>query len=147
MWMKKINSNKEREARGSHCIAQLYRLGYSLSFRSRRKTRREKMGMRRTKRSFLLILRDQQPAQVFQIPQNPRLKGWRDGAVIKGTSCSSRRLGFNSQHPHVSSQPSVTPVSVDPVPPDTLQAATNQKPSFEMPETYSRQLLQPQHHP
>jgi hypothetical protein len=33
--------------------------------------------------------------------------GWRDGSVVKSTSCSSRGPEFNSQHPHDGSQPSV----------------------------------------
>ena len=36
--------------------------------------------------------------------------GWRDGSEVKSTDCSSRRPRFNSQHPHGSSQLSVTPV-------------------------------------
>ncbi|CAO2590642.1 hypothetical protein LEMLEM_LOCUS5939, partial [Lemmus lemmus] len=39
--------------------------------------------------------------------------GWRDGSVVKSTDCSSRGPGFNSQHPHGSSQ-----LSEDPVPGD-----------------------------
>ena len=38
---------------------------------------------------------------------------WRDGIVVKSTDCSSRGLGFNSQHLHGSSQLSGTPVSWD----------------------------------
>jgi hypothetical protein len=39
--------------------------------------------------------------------------GLRDGSEVENTGCSSRRPGFNSQHPHGSSQPSVTPLSGD----------------------------------
>jgi hypothetical protein len=41
-------------------------------------------------------------------------QGWRDGSVIKSTNYSSRRSGFNSQHPHGSSHLSVPPVPEDP---------------------------------
>jgi hypothetical protein len=37
-------------------------------------------------------------------------QGWRDGSAANGTDCSSRGLEFNSQHPHGSSQLSVTTV-------------------------------------
>ena len=37
--------------------------------------------------------------------------GEMDGSAVKSTYCSSRGPGFNSQHPHGSSQLSVTPVS------------------------------------
>jgi hypothetical protein len=41
--------------------------------------------------------------------------GCRDSSAIKGTSCSSRGLRFNPQHPHhVCLQPSVTPVPGNP---------------------------------
>jgi hypothetical protein len=33
--------------------------------------------------------------------------GWRDDSEVKSTVCSSRGPGFNSQHPHGGSQPSV----------------------------------------
>ena len=33
-------------------------------------------------------------------------RGWRDGSVVKSTSCSSRGHEFNSQQPHSVSQPS-----------------------------------------
>ena len=33
--------------------------------------------------------------------------GWRDGSVVKSTTCSSKGPEFNSQKPHGSSQPSV----------------------------------------
>ena len=39
------------------------------------------------------------------------LGDWRDGSVVK--SCSSRGPGFNSQHPHGSSQLSVAPIPGD----------------------------------
>ena len=45
-------------------------------------------------------------------------QGWRDGSVVKSTGCSSRGPQFNSQHPHGSSQLSVTPASGDPTPSD-----------------------------
>ena len=35
---------------------------------------------------------------------------WRDGSLVKSTICSCRGPRFNSQHPHGSSQLSVTPV-------------------------------------
>ena len=38
-------------------------------------------------------------------------KGWKVGSVV-GTSCSYRGLEFDSQHPHVMSQLSVTPVLI-----------------------------------
>jgi len=41
---------------------------------------------------------------------------WRDGSVVRNTVCSSRGPEFNSQHPHGSSQPSVTPLPGDPTP-------------------------------
>jgi hypothetical protein len=34
-------------------------------------------------------------------------RGWRDGSVVKNTSCSSRGPEFSSQQPHGGSQPSV----------------------------------------
>jgi hypothetical protein len=37
-------------------------------------------------------------------------RGQRDGSVVKSTGCSSRGSGFDSQHLHSSSQPSLTPV-------------------------------------
>jgi hypothetical protein len=40
-------------------------------------------------------------------------EGWRDGSVDKSTDYSSRGPGFKSQHPHGSSQLSVTPVIRD----------------------------------
>ena len=40
--------------------------------------------------------------------------GCRDGSVVKSTDCSSRGPGFNSQQPHGSLQPSVTPVPSNP---------------------------------
>ena len=42
--------------------------------------------------------------------------GWRDSSVVKSTDYSSRGPRFNSQHPHGSSQLSVTPVPGDPTP-------------------------------
>lgn len=39
--------------------------------------------------------------------------GWRDGSVLKSTSCYFRGPGFDSQHAHGSSLESVTPVSWD----------------------------------
>lgn len=39
--------------------------------------------------------------------------GWRDGPVVKRTSCSSRGPQCDFQHPHGSLQPSVTPASGD----------------------------------
>jgi len=44
--------------------------------------------------------------------QNPFQKpGWRNSSVVKSTDCSSTGRGFNSQHPHGSSQRPVIPVS------------------------------------
>ena len=40
-------------------------------------------------------------------------RGWRDGSVVKSTDCPSRGPGFNSQHPHGSSQLSEDPVAGD----------------------------------
>ena len=40
--------------------------------------------------------------------------GWRVGSVVKSIGCSSRRPWFNSQHPHVGSQLSVTPAQGGP---------------------------------
>jgi hypothetical protein len=45
--------------------------------------------------------------------QNVLYGGWRDGSEVKNTDYSSRGPGFNSQHPHGSSQLSVTPVPGD----------------------------------
>jgi hypothetical protein len=39
--------------------------------------------------------------------------GWRDGSVVKSMTCDSKGPGFNSQHPHGSSQLSVTPGAGD----------------------------------
>jgi hypothetical protein len=36
-----------------------------------------------------------------------RLKGWRDGSVVKSTDCSPEGPEFKSQQPHGGSQPSV----------------------------------------
>jgi hypothetical protein len=38
---------------------------------------------------------------------------WINGSAVKFTSCSFRGLGFSSQHPHGSSQPSETPFPGD----------------------------------
>jgi hypothetical protein len=43
-------------------------------------------------------------------------RSWDDGSVGKCTLCSFRGLGFGSQHPHDSSQPSKTPVPGNLVP-------------------------------
>jgi hypothetical protein len=40
-------------------------------------------------------------------------KGWRNNSMVKSDGCSFRRPKFNSQHPHGSSQLSVTPVPRD----------------------------------
>ena len=48
-------------------------------------------------------------------------EGWRDGSALKSTGCSSRRPGFNTQHPHSSSQLSVTPAPGDPTPSDVFR--------------------------
>lgn len=42
-----------------------------------------------------------------------KVVGQRDGSLVKSAGCSSREAGFNSQHPHGSSQLFVTPVSGD----------------------------------
>jgi len=42
------------------------------------------------------------------------LLGRRDGSVVKGTASSSCGPGFNSQHPHGSSQLTIIPVAWDP---------------------------------
>jgi hypothetical protein len=36
-----------------------------------------------------------------------KLKGWKDGSVVKSTDCSSKGPVFNSQQPHGGSQPSI----------------------------------------
>lgn len=41
---------------------------------------------------------------------NPSSPGWRDGLVVKRTSCSDRSTGFGFQRPHGSSQLSLTQV-------------------------------------
>jgi hypothetical protein len=45
-----------------------------------------------------------------------RRRGWRDDSVVKNGGCSFRGAGFDSQHPHGSSQLSATPVAEDPIP-------------------------------
>lgn len=40
---------------------------------------------------------------------------WRDGLGTKNMSCFAEGPGFNSEHPFVSSQSSVTPVPLDSV--------------------------------
>jgi hypothetical protein len=35
-----------------------------------------------------------------------KIKGWRDGSVVKSSECSSEGLEFKSQQPHAGSQPS-----------------------------------------
>ena len=42
---------------------------------------------------------------IVRTPQS----GMRDGSAVKGTDSSSRGIGFKSQHPHGSSQLSITP--------------------------------------
>jgi hypothetical protein len=42
--------------------------------------------------------------------KNGEHRHWRDGLAVKGIGCSSRGARFNSQHPHISSQLSGTPV-------------------------------------
>lgn len=37
------------------------------------------------------------------------IRGWRDGSGVKSSCCSSRRPKMDPQHPHGSSQPSLTP--------------------------------------
>ena len=39
--------------------------------------------------------------------------GLRDDSVVKSTGCSSRGPRFEPQHPHVGSQPSITPAPGD----------------------------------
>jgi hypothetical protein len=39
--------------------------------------------------------------------QRTTSKGWRDGSEVKSTDCSSTGPEFNSQQPHITSQPSV----------------------------------------
>jgi hypothetical protein len=39
--------------------------------------------------------------------EKSKSRGWGDGAVGKGTGCSSKGPKFNSQHPHGGSQPSI----------------------------------------
>jgi len=38
-------------------------------------------------------------------------EGWRDGSEVKSTDCSSRGPEFNSQKPHVGSQPSMNKIN------------------------------------
>jgi hypothetical protein len=45
-----------------------------------------------------------------------RLRGWRDGSVVKCTDCPCIGPVFGSQHPHNSSPTFANPVSEDPVP-------------------------------
>lgn len=42
--------------------------------------------------------------------------GWKDGLLIKDSSCSCRGQGFHSQHPHGCSQLSITTAPVDLMP-------------------------------
>lgn len=44
------------------------------------------------------------------------LGGWRDGLVVKRTGWSARGPGFDSKHPHGSSQWSVIPVTGNLIP-------------------------------
>jgi hypothetical protein len=39
-----------------------------------------------------------------------KMRGWRDGSVVKSTGCSSKGPRFNSQYPHGGSQLSITSV-------------------------------------
>jgi hypothetical protein len=39
--------------------------------------------------------------------ERKKILGWRDGLVAKSTDCSSRSPEFDSQQPHVGSQPSI----------------------------------------
>lgn len=48
--------------------------------------------------------------------------GYRDVSVVVTTYCSSQRPGFDSQHPHGSSQLSVTPVMGGKTPSSGLRA-------------------------
>ena len=50
-------------------------------------------------------------AVVVVVVLNISVECWRDGSVAKSPGCSSRGLGFDSQHTHHGSQSSVTPVS------------------------------------
>ena len=50
---------------------------------------------------------------MFQWKEN---RSQRDGSAVRDTGCSSRRLEFNSQHPHGGSHPSVTLVPWDLMP-------------------------------
>jgi hypothetical protein len=47
--------------------------------------------------------------------KNP-FQGWRDCSVVKRPLCGLPEAGFNSQHPHHSSQLSITPVPRTPKP-------------------------------
>ena len=46
--------------------------------------------------------------------KNPIFQGWSHGSMVKSIGCSFRGPGFNSQHPHGSSQLSATAVPEDP---------------------------------
>jgi hypothetical protein len=54
------------------------------------------------------------------LSQKSNDRDWRDESTVKNTGwladCSSRRTGFNSQCPHIDSQPSAIPVPRDPTP-------------------------------
>jgi hypothetical protein len=41
------------------------------------------------------------------------IRGWRAGSVVRNTSCSSRGLGFNSQHPQLFVTPGSDPPQTD----------------------------------
>lgn len=44
------------------------------------------------------------------------MQGWKEHAVVKTAFCSCREPTLSSQHPHVSSQPSITLVAGDLIP-------------------------------
>jgi hypothetical protein len=49
----------------------------------------------------------------MSVIENNKIRAWRDGSAVKNTGCSPRGTELNSQHPHGSSQLSVTPAPRD----------------------------------
>jgi hypothetical protein len=50
---------------------------------------------------------DAMPGLMVLGSKRKQTEGQRDGSAVKSTDCSSRGPEFNSQQPHVGSQPSV----------------------------------------
>ena len=55
---------------------------------------------------------NKQTNKLSKIKLKLKIKSWRHGSEVKSASCSCRER-FNSQHPHDSSQLSLTPVPED----------------------------------